>query len=87
MIDKKIKDVKEMDLFTHFSGIIKFQTLFQPTQDTCLRFQKLRDTQRFFSPKQLLHFEHLLERNDADDYGFKIPQVSYNPNNRSMGED
>lgn len=42
---------KNIEMFTQFSGIVKFQTLFQPNQDTCLRFQKLKNTQGFVSPK------------------------------------
>ena len=76
-----------MSMYTNYSGIIRFQTLFQPTRDTSLRFSQLRDTLAFKTPKQLLHFEYLLERSDFDNFKYKIPQVEYNPNNKTLGED
>jgi hypothetical protein len=83
---EKEKAEKQLSMFTLYSGIIRFQTLFQPTKDTCLRFVKLRETTYFKTPKQLLHFENLLQKSDIDNYRFKIPQISYNPNIRNLGE-
>jgi len=40
----------------------------------------------FKSPKQLLHFEYLMEKSDFDNFKYKIPQIAYNPNNKGMGE-
>jgi hypothetical protein len=31
--------MKQMSMFTQYSGIIRFQTLFKPTKDTSLRFE------------------------------------------------
>ena len=70
---KKENVVKDMAKFTKYSGIIRFQTLFQPTIDTRLRFQRVRDTSSFNAPKQLLHFEYLLEKSDFDNFKYKIP--------------
>jgi len=48
---KREKIMKEIGGYSKFSGIIRFQTLFQPTKDTSLRFFQLRDTSVFKSPK------------------------------------
>ena len=69
----KQKVTQEIGLYTDYSGIIRFQTLFQPTKDTSLRFAHLRNTRVFKTPKQLLHFEYLLETSDFDNHYFKIP--------------
>jgi len=69
----KQKVTQEIGLHTDYSGIIRFQTLFQPTKDTSLRFAHLRNTRVFKTPKQLLHFEYLLETSDFDNHKFKIP--------------
>lgn len=84
--EEKEKIHKEMSMFSKFSGMVRFQTLFLPTKDTSLRFAQLRDITDFTSPVQLLHFEYLMAKSDFDDFKFKIPQVAYNPNARGLGE-
>lgn len=83
---KKEKIILEMGKYTEYSGIIRFLTLFRPTHDTSLRFMQLKRNKKLVMPRQLLHFEYLVEKSDFDDFKFKIPQVTYNPNLKGMGE-
>ena len=41
----------QINMYSQYSGIIRFQTLFQPTKDTRLRFKRARNTSFFKSPK------------------------------------
>mmetsp|Transcript_5079 Transcript_5079/g.7689 ORF Transcript_5079/g.7689 Transcript_5079/m.7689 type:complete len:166 (+) Transcript_5079:2829-3326(+) len=74
-----------MSMFTQFSGLIRFQSLFQPSQDTSLRFRQSRETRLFKTPQQLLHFEYLVEKSDFDQFKYKIPRVEFNPNSKQQG--
>jgi hypothetical protein len=38
-------------MHTRYSGVIRFQTLFQPTKDTSLRFKQKGGIRNFRSPK------------------------------------
>lgn len=86
--EKKHKEIKQRRMrTTEFSGIIRFLTIFKPTTDTSLRFMQTRRNKKLDIPKQLLHFEYLQEKSDFDTFKFKIPQVSFNPNLKGIGEE
>jgi hypothetical protein len=81
---------KPFEKHSEYSGILRVQTLFLPTKDTALRFEKTQNTasmmaEKMRKPLQLLHYELLVEKSDFDAQNHKIPCPAYNPNDRLFG--